>query len=366
MQFRPISNWDLFQDQNLVHPFLIAGPCAAESREQVLETAQALQRSGKIQLFRAGVWKPRTRPNSFEGLGEQALPWLQEVQQELGLPTCIEVATGQHVEQALKYGIKVLWIGARTTVNPFAVQEIADALQGVKIPVMVKNPVNPDLELWLGAFERLMRAGVQELAAIHRGFSVYNSPKYRNEPQWEIPIELRRRCQGLTILSDPSHIGGRRHLLLELAQQALDLDFDGLMIETHPQPDEAWSDAKQQITPAAFLELLEQLVLRQGQTTDPWVLEQLQQHRQVIDSLDSQLLALLGQRMEEVRQIGEYKNEQNMAILQLQRWEEILQTSLGQAAQHELSPLFVEQLMRLVHNEAIRQQMKLYQISNIS
>ena len=341
-------------------PLLISGPCAAEDAGQVWETAVALKALGAVDLFRAGVWKPRTRPDAFEGRGEVALPWLQRIQQELGLPVCIEVATARHVELALKAGIAVLWLGARTTVNPFAVQEIADALQGVDIPVMVKNPVNPDLDLWIGAMERLHRGGIRKMAAIHRGFSVYQTKPYRNEPQWELAIELRRRLPQLPLFTDPSHMAGRRAYVAELAQQALDLQTQGLMVEVHPEPQRALSDAAQQLKPEDFAELLGRLVVRKNKPTAAEQVHFMAQPRADIDALDAQLLSILAQRMATVRNLGVYKSTENLSILQMERWQAIRESCLARAEALELSEGFIEQLMRLVHNEAIRQQMALY------
>lgn len=287
---------------------MIAGPCSAETREQVLNTCLDIAARGKARLLRAGVWKPRTRPNSFEGVGEAALPWLAEVRQLTGLPVCIEVAAPEHVELALRYGVDVLWIGARTTVNPFAVQALADALRGCDVPVMVKNPVNPDLELWIGALERLHGAGLRRLAAIHRGFSVYNEARYRNAPLWELALELRRRLPQLPLLCDPSHIAGKREYLYEIAQQAIDLQMDGLMLETHCDPDRAWSDARQQVTPAQWASLLDRLVLRRPHPDTPYLEEQLEELRRQIDQTDMELLRMLGERMRIARLLSFISN----------------------------------------------------------
>lgn len=362
MLFQRLPQWGFGQQGQ---PFIIAGPCSAETEEQVIDTCLQLAQQG-VHALRAGIWKPRTRPNSFEGVGEEGLPWLRAAAQATGLPVCTEVANAQHVEKALRYGIDFLWIGARTTVNPFAVQEIADALRGVDIPVLVKNPVNPDLELWLGALERLYQAGLQKLAAVHRGFSIYKSVKYRNQPQWEIPIELRRRYPDLDLLLDPSHIAGHRDLLLELAQKGMDLGYNGLMIESHRQPAAAWSDAQQQLTPAALGDLLQQLVLRQPQTQDPLVAIQLQHYRDQIDQIDFQWLDLLAQRMELVRQIGSFKRDNHITILQLQRWEEILRTRMAAALPRQLSAAFIEQLLHVIHNESIRQQVEIMKTAESS
>lgn len=358
-----IKDWGLNIKFDQQHPLLISGPCSAESRQQVLETCTQIQPHG-VHILRAGIWKPRTRPNSFEGLGKQALPWLKEAGEKTGLPTCVEVANQAHVEEALKAGIDIFWIGARTTVNPFAVQEIADALEGTDIPVMVKNPINPDLELWIGAMERLHQAGIHKIAAIHRGFSVYNSPKYRNQPQWDIPIELRRRLPQLEIICDPSHIAGKRALLYEIAQNALDLNFDGLMIESHITPDEAWSDAAQQVTPKGLEDLLNSLQTRNPSTDNPIYLQQLEQLRKKIDTLDTQTLDLLAQRMDIVREIGASKKENNVAVLQLDRWMNVRQFQLEKAAEKGLSEIFVESLINSIHKEALHQQSLIMQQKN--
>lgn len=336
-------------------PFLIAGPCSAETEEQVLATAHQLAPLG-IDLFRAGVWKPRTRPGAFEGNGAVALPWLRRVKAETGLRTTIEVATGQQVYEALKFGIDVLWIGARTTVNPFSVQEIADALRGVDVPVLIKNPVNPDLDLWIGAIERIQRAGVDRVGAVHRGFSAYAKSKFRNAPYWEIPIELRRRMPDLPLICDNSHICGNREDLLEVAQHALDLNYDGLMTETHPDPDQAWSDAKQQLAPAAFGELVSRLVLRRETTNDAVFLESLENIRHKIDDLDLELLNLLARRMRMATDIGRYKRRHNIAILQSNRWNEILERGIADGQARGLSAAFVEKLLNAVHQESIERQ----------
>ena len=356
MDFIPLHQWQLTaapfpQDR----PFLISGPCSAETRTQVLETCTQIAASG-VHLLRAGIWKPRTRPGSFEGLGAVALPWLKEAGEQTGLPTCCEVANPSHVEAALSAGIDALWIGARTTVNPFAVQAIADALEGLDVPIFVKNPVNPDLELWIGAIERLHRAGIRRLGAIHRGFSVYNAPKYRNQPQWEIPIELRRRLPDLPVINDPSHIAGKRHLLYEIAQHAYDLHFDGLMIESHITPTEAWSDAAQQVTPAGLQQLLDQLVQRQLDSDNVAYLHSIQELRTLIDELDTQTLHLMGERMEAVRRIGWQKKERNIAVLQIERWLHVRQAALAKAPNAQLSETFVEALINVIHQESIRQQ----------
>jgi chorismate mutase len=336
-------------------PLVIAGPCSAESEQQVMQTAEALKLLG-VHLFRAGIWKPRSRPNSFEGVGLQGLAWLGRVKRELGMRVTTEVATARHVEQALKQEIDVLWIGARTTVNPFAVQEIADALTGVNVPVMVKNPVNPDLALWIGAIERIYQAGITDLAAIHRGFSSYQPSKYRNAPVWQIPIELKARFQNLPVIVDPSHIGGSRDLIHPLSQRALDLGYDGVMIETHPNPAEALSDAEQQVTPAALAEILYQLQVRKTDYDDAELVNRAEELRLKIDAADHDLIGALARRMALVEQIGEYKKQNNVQVLQLERWKEIFSTRADWANEAGINPAFVEELYKLIHVESIRKQ----------
>ncbi len=333
-------------------PILIAGPCSAETEEQVMDAATQLAAKG-VKIFRAGIWKPRTKPGGFEGIGAKGLQWLKRVKKETGMYVTTEVATKDHVFEALKAGVDILWIGARTSVNPFAVQEIADALKGVDIPVLVKNPVNPDLELWIGAFERLYGAGLRRLGAIHRGFSAYDKKIYRNLPLWHIPIELRRRMPELPIFCDPSHIGGKRELIAPLSQQAMDLSFDGLMIESHPNPDSAWSDASQQITPDVLDYVVNLLVIRnETQTT-----ENLAELRRQIDGIDEQLLELLTKRMRISREIGVYKKEHNMPILQSPRYSEILEKRSDMGETMGLSTEFVREILKEIHEESVRQQM---------
>jgi chorismate mutase len=332
-------------------PMVIAGPCSAETEEQVLETAKDLSARG-IRMFRAGIWKPRTKPGGFEGVGTIGLPWLQRVKRETGMYVTTEVAMKEHVQAALEAGVDLIWIGARTTVNPFAVQEIADALRGVDIPVLVKNPVNPDLELWIGAIERLYGAGIRRLGVIHRGFSSYDKKLYRNLPLWHIPIELRRRMPNLPILCDPSHIGGKRELIASLSQQAMDLSFDGLIIESHVNPDGAWSDASQQVTPEVLDYVLNMLVIRESvQTT-----ENLAELRRQIDTIDEQLLEVLAKRMRISREIGVYKKEHNMPILQSPRYNELLEKRARMGEDLSLSAEFVKEILRTIHEESVRQQ----------
>ena len=333
-------------------PLVIAGPCSAETEEQVIGTARQLVAAG-VKIFRAGVWKPRTKPGGFEGVGSPALRWMMEAEKETGMYMATEVATEKHVYEALKYGIDMLWIGARTAANPFAVQEIADTLKGVDIPILVKNPVNPDLELWIGALERLYNAGIKRLGVIHRGFSTTDKTIYRNLPQWHIPIELNRRFPTLPMLCDPSHIGGDRNLISKLSQQAMDLNYSGLIIESHCSPDDAWSDKAQQITPAALKEVLGNLVIRDTvQTT-----EDLSVLRDQIDELDNELLQLLAKRMRVSREIGQYKLEHDMPILQTQRYDQILTDRAGQGERMEMSGDFIKKVLEAIHSESVRQQM---------
>ncbi len=335
-------------------PFLIAGPCSAETEEQVMDTARKLAARG-VKIFRAGVWKPRTKPGGFEGNGVTALPWLKRVKEELGMYTAVEVATAQHVRDALAYGVDLLWIGARTTANPFAVQEVADALEGMDIPVLIKNPVNPDLDLWIGAVERVYNAGIRKLGVIHRGFSSYDKKIYRNLPQWHIPIELRRQLPNLPIICDPSHIGGKRELIAPLCQQAMDLNFDGLIVESHCNPEKAWSDASQQVTPEVLDLILNTLVIRDtNQTT-----ESLVSLRRQIDELDNNLLELLAKRMRVSREIGQYKKEHNMPILQSQRYDEILQVRIKQAEQMGMDTEFMKTVLVAIHEESVRTQQEI-------
>ena len=335
-------------------PIVIAGPCSAESREQVLETAASLAAKGK-KIFRAGIWKPRTKPGGFEGVGAVGLPWLKEVKQTTGMLTATEVATPYHVFEAIKAGIDILWIGARTVANPFAMQELADALKGTDIPVLIKNPVNPDLELWIGAIERMYRAGITNLGVIHRGFSSYEKKLYRNLPLWHIPIELKRRYPNITVFCDPSHIGGKRELVAPIAQQALDLKFEGLIIESHCNPDCALSDAAQQITPDILDYTLNMLVIREnGQTT-----ENISILRKQIDEIDEKLLTILAKRMRISKEIGIYKKEHNMPILQSGRYNDILENRAKQGEALNLSGDFVTEIMKAIHEESVKVQMEI-------
>ena len=334
-------------------PLVIAGPCSAETEEQVLDPARSLAAEG-IRICRAGLWKPRTKPGGFEGGGEAGIAWLQRVKRETGMYTSTEVATREHVATALKGGVDLLWIGARTAANPFAMQEIADALRGTDVPVLVKNPVSPDLELWIGAIERIYNAGIRRIGAIHRGFTSIDKSLYRNHPMWAIPIELHRRLPRLPIFCDPSHIGGKRELIAPLSQQAMDLGFDGLIIEAHCSPDCAWSDKAQQVTPEALAYIIRNLVIRDESITT----ESLTELRSQIDKLDDQLLELLSRRMRVSRDIGQYKKEHNMPVLQTQRYEELLARRAGQAGQMGMDREFMRTVLQAIHEESIRQQME--------
>jgi chorismate mutase len=335
-------------------PIVIAGPCSAETEEQVMTTARQLRQKG-CHMFRAGVWKPRTKPGGFEGNGEAALPWMKAVKDETGMLVATEVAKPEHVELCLKYGIDILWIGARTAANPFAMQDLADSLKGVDVPVFVKNPVNPDLELWIGAMERINQAGVKRMAAIHRGFSSYDKKIYRNLPMWQIAMELHRRVPNLPIICDPSHIGGRRELIAPLCQQAMDLGFDGLLVESHCCPDEAWSDAKQQVTPDVLDYILSLLVVRDEHSTT----EGLTLLRKQIDELDNELMELLAKRMRVCREIGQYKKEHNMTVFQANRYNEILEKRGAQGSLLGMDAEFIARVFEGVHEESVRQQMKI-------
>ena len=336
-------------------PFLITGPCSAESEEQVLETCLALKPLG-ASVLRAGIWKPRTRPNSFEGHGEIALPWIMKAKALTGLPVAIEVATPEHVELALKYGVDILWIGARTTVNPFSVQAIADAVRGTDTPIWIKNPVNPDLALWIGAIERVHQAGIHKIAAIHRGFSTQDTSRYRNAPMWQIALALKTEMPEIPLIGDPSHMGGKRAYLAELSQKFLDLNYDGLMIESHRTPDEAWSDAAQQLTPQDLHHLLNDLHTRIGRQdqSDNVFQDELATLRQKIDNLDKELIDMLRMRMNLVEQVCDYKIAHNVAIFQTERWNDIFQTRTAWAEKLQINPAFVEEIYKLIYIESIR------------
>ncbi|MFI3248159.1 MAG: bifunctional 3-deoxy-7-phosphoheptulonate synthase/chorismate mutase type II [Rikenellaceae bacterium] len=343
----------LFPELEAARPQIIAGPCSAETEGQVLSTAKMLSEAG-VKIFRAGIWKPRTKPGGFEGIGKEGLQWLRRVKLETGMLTSTEVATAEHVYQALKGGVDLLWIGARTTANPFAVQEVADALRGVDIPVLVKNPVSPDLELWIGGMQRIYNAGIRRIGAIHRGFSAYDKTIYRNQPQWAIPIELRRRMPDLPIFCDPSHISGDSKLVQPLSQQAMDLGFSGLIIESHCNPCDAWSDASQQVTPDELKAMLAELVIRETKVTT----EDLGELRKQIDDLDSALLELLSKRMRISREIGTFKKEHNMPVLQAGRYEEILDSRAASAATMKMDDKFVKTILEAIHEESVQQQIK--------
>ena len=332
-------------------PVVIAGPCSAETEEQVMETAKDLAKNG-VRIFRAGIWKPRTKPGGFEGVGSVGLTWLQEVKKETGMLVATEVANKQHVEEALNAGVDVLWIGARTSANPFAMQEIADSLVGADVPVLVKNPVNPDLELWIGAMQRIYNAGIRQIGAIHRGFSAYGKHLYRNMPQWHIPIELRRRMPELTLICDPSHIGGKRELVAPLSQQAMDMGFDGLIVESHCDPDSAWSDKSQQVTPEVLNFILNILVVRDTtQTTESLTLL-----RQQIDQIDNDLLEALSKRMRISREIGQYKKEHSMPVVQTGRYDDILNSRAAAAEELGMNGDFMKTVYQAIHEESVRQQ----------
>ncbi|MCQ2132505.1 MAG: bifunctional 3-deoxy-7-phosphoheptulonate synthase/chorismate mutase type II [Bacteroidaceae bacterium] len=335
-------------------PLLIAGPCSAESEEQVLSTARHLKSHG-INIFRAGVWKPRTKPGCFEGHGVKALPWLQVVKAETGMKVATEVATPEHVEAALKAGIDIFWIGARTSTNPFAVQAIADALKGIDIPVLIKNPINPDLELWIGAIERINRAGIQRLGAIHRGFSSYDHKIYRYQPMWQIPIELRRRIPEIPVLCDPSHMGGKREFIAPLCQQAMDLGMDGLIVESHCKPDEAWSDASQQVTPDTLADIIQSLVIRHETEST----ENIAILRRQIDDIDNQIIDIIAKRMRVCREIGQYKKDHDMTIVHAQRYSEIIEKREQQGDMLGVDKDFISNIFGLLHQESVRQQMNI-------
>jgi len=340
-------------------PLIISGPCSAETEEQVINTATQLAATGKVDVLRAGIWKPRTRPGSFEGIGTKGLPWLQSAKKITGLPVAVEVATAKQVEDALHFGVDILWLGARTTVNPFSVQELADSLRGVDIPVLIKNPINPDLELWLGAVERIAKAGIKQIGLIHRGFSSYGNTEYRNAPMWHLAIEMKRRHPEMMMINDPSHICGRRDILLEVAQKAIDLDFDGLIIESHVDPDHAWSDAKQQITPEKLGELIGAIRWRKEDVASEEYHAALEKLRQQINHLDDELMQILGQRIKVAEKIGQYKKDNNITILQTSRYNEILERAFANGSKLGLSDEFITKYFDAVHMESINHQNKI-------
>jgi 3-deoxy-7-phosphoheptulonate synthase len=351
----PIDKWDNYKER----PFLICGPCSAETEDQMMATAHQLTKIKGMAVFRAGVWKPRTRPDTFEGVGTTGLKWLRRIKQETGLMVGTEVANEKHVYEALKYGIDLLWIEARTSVNPFAVQEIADALNGVNVIVFVKNPINPDIELWIGALERIAKAGITKLGAIHRGFSSYEKSNYRNQPKWQLPIDLRRRIPDLPVICDPSHMGGSREYIYEISQKAMDLNFSGLMIESHIDPDNALSDPAQQVTPDNLKEIMSRIILRSPVTSDQKLLDVLGELRQQIDIFDDAILDIIEQRMKVVEKIGQYKKDNNLTILQSTRWEEIIKKVLVKGESKGLSAELIDTVFKAIHQEAINHQMKI-------
>lgn len=353
LQLEPISSW-----MKVNRPVIISGPCSAETEEQMVATAKQIAATGKVHALRAGIWKPRTRPGQYEGAGEEGLKWLIRAKQETGLPVATEVANAAHVEACLKAGVDILWVGARTTVNPFSVQEVADALKGVDIPVLVKNPINPDVELWLGALERLNKAGITKLAAIHRGFSSFEKGPFRNVPMWDLAIELKTRVPDLDMICDPSHIAGNRDLIAFISQKALDLDMAGLMIESHINPDAAWSDAKQQVTPSALSKIIDELVVRTQSTDNKTFKDTLSILREQIDHLDDEIMQKLSARMKISEKIGQYKKENNVTILQVNRWEEIVQTRIALCKAMGLNEEFTSELLKLIHHESIQVQTK--------
>lgn len=352
LNIQPLSSWINVKNE----PLIISGPCSAETEDQLLSTAHLLAATKKVSVLRAGIWKPRTRPGEFEGIGSIGLEWLKRAKAETGLPTAVEVANAKHVEEALAAGVDILWIGARSTVNPFTVQEIADALKGVDIPVLVKNPVNPDLQLWVGALERINKAGITKLGAIHRGFSSFEKSAFRNEPMWELAIQLKTLCPKLPIINDPSHICGNRDLIPYISQKALDLDMQGLMIESHIDPSVAWTDAKQQVTPATLAELVEKFTLRKPESKNEDFTDKLADLRKEIDKIDDLVIQKLAERMAITQKIGEFKRDNQVTILQVNRWDEIIQKRTAFAKALKLDINFTEKFLELVHGESIRRQ----------
>ncbi len=351
MEIIDIKDWGLGLSEHV----LIAGPCSAESPQQIESIAKGL-RGSNIEMFRAGVWKPRTRPGSFEGIGSEALEWLDIARDILKVPVTIEVANTAHVEAALKAGIDVLWIGARTTVNPFSVQEICEALRGTDIPVMVKNPINPDLQLWLGAIERLNKVGINKVAAIHRGFSDPYEKRYRNKPEWSMPIHLKRMLPGISVICDPSHIAGTREIIASVSQRAINFGLDGLMIETHHDPDNAWSDAKQQITPDTLKIIYENLNFRETLDKHPEAISELDEFRQKIDLVDNQIIELLADRFQMIKQVGEYKREHNLAVYQPNRWHDVMESRINAGVNKNMTEKFMKSFLFAVHEESVKTQ----------
>jgi len=352
LNIQPLNTWLNVNNE----PLIISGPCSAETEEQLLTTAHLLAATGKVSVLRAGIWKPRTRPGEFEGIGSIGLEWLKRAKAETGLPTAVEVANAKHVEEALAAGVDILWIGARSTVNPFTVQEIADALKGHDVPVLIKNPVNPDLQLWIGAIERINGAGITKIGAIHRGFSSFEKSSFRNEPMWEMAIQLKTLCPDLPIINDPSHICGNRELIPYISQKALDLDMQGLMIESHVDPSVAWTDAKQQVTPAALAELVDRLTVREPEAPNEAFADKLADLRKNIDKIDDILLQKLAERMAIVEKIGEYKRDNQVTILQVNRWDAIIKKGHAFAKALKLDLNFTEKFLELMHGESIRKQ----------
>ena len=359
MQTQTKAMKEVMQEKWNKRPLIISGPCSAETEEQVVETATRLAKMGKVDILRAGIWKPRTKPGMFEGIGMKGLPWMAQAKKITGIPITVEVATAKHVEDALHFEVDLLWIGARTTVNPFSVQEVCDALRGVDVPVLIKNPINPDLELWSGGIERLQKVGMKEIGMIHRGFSNYGNTEYRNAPMWHLPIEMKRRYPDMLLICDPSHICGNRTLLQSVAQKSIDLDFNGLMIETHIDPDNAWSDAKQQITPERLSEMLDSLIWRSETTDEKDFQTALAKLREQINHIDDELMMLLGQRMKVADNIGQYKKENNITILQTNRWNDILAKAFNRGEKLGLSKEFITRYFDAVHMESINHQNKI-------
>ncbi len=349
------KSWELHKSDS---PLIIAGPCSAESEQQVMNTARELQNT-QVNLFRAGIWKPRTRPDSFQGVGHIGLKWLQQVQQEFGIQAITEVANTEHIEQVLKHDIRNIWIGARTTTNPFAMQEIANAIKGVDVSVFVKNPINPDCELWIGAIERIQNAGIKRVAAIHRGFSTFNKTQYRNVPQWQIPIELRQQMPDIPMICDPSHIAGHTKPLQEISQKAYDLNFNGLIIETHINPKEAWSDAQQQITPQELKSLLNSLVIRKKNAENNHIKHCLEDLRHKIDYLDDELIGILEQRMQIIEKIAEHKKDNNISVLQSDRWKNLLDQMIDAGSKKGISKECITNVFKAIHQESINKQTKI-------
>jgi len=359
MQTQTKAMKEVMQEKWNKRPLIISGPCSAETEEQVVETATRLAKMGKVDILRAGIWKPRTKPGMFEGIGMKGLPWMAQAKKITGIPITVEVATAKHVEDALHFEVDLLWIGARTTVNPFSVQEVCDALRGVDVPILIKNPINPDLELWSGGIERLQKTGIKQIGMIHRGFSNYGNTEFRNAPMWHLPIEMKRRYPDMLLICDPSHICGNRTLLQSVAQKSIDLDFNGLMIETHIDPDNAWSDAKQQITPERLSEMLDSLIWRSETTDEKDFQTALAKLREQINHIDDELMMLLGQRMKVADNIGQYKKENNITILQTNRWNDILAKAFNRGEKLGLSKEFITRYFDAVHMESINHQNKI-------